>query len=174
MNNIEAAAHDLTRAQSELEGATAQAERTSSALNVLQARLAAKQNDLTAIQARRLSGDEIESDAALAQLLSLDIAGLEPLVGHAHAQHQTAIQAQQQAQNAVGQAQQVFERAQAGESARLLEARLHELETLLLTGIADLDILKKRATGSIHIHGETLYRFSDRLKRFLQQGVLQQ
>ena len=172
MNNIEAAAHDLTRAQSELEGATTIAEKTGDTLITLQGRLTAKQQDLAAIQQRRLSGDEIESDAALAQLLSLDIAGLEPLVGHAHAQHQTAIQAQQQAQNAVGQAQQVFERAQAGEATRPLEARLRELETLLLTGISQLHQLKKAATGSLHIHGATLFNVSPRLVRFISQGVL--
>ncbi len=174
MNHIEAAATELTHAQSELEGATTIAEKTGDTLIALQSRLSSKQNDMANLRSRRLAEQEQESDAALAQLLSLDIAGLEPLVGNAHAQHQVAIEAQQQAQNAVGQAQQVFERAQAGEAAQALEARLHELEGLLLSGIADLDVLKKKATGSIHIHGETLYRFSDRLKRFLQQGVLQQ
>lgn len=170
--NLEHAATDLTRAQSELEGVTSVAEKTGDALGVLQARLTAKQEDLATIQQRRLSGDDAESDAALAQLLALDISGLEPLVGNAHAQYQAAIEAQQQAQNTVGQAQQVFERAQAGDAARLLEARLHELENLLLTGIAQLHVLKKAATGSIHIHGQTVFSFSPRLTRFIQTGVL--
>lgn len=171
--SIEHAATELTQSQSVLEEATANAERTASALNVLQARLAAKQNDLTAIQARRLAGEEAESDAALAQLISMDIAGLEPLVGAAHAAHQSACEAQQQAQNAIGQAQQAFERAQAQEQAVQLEQRLRELETLLLNGVAQLHTLKKTATQSIHIHGPSVFNFSTRLTRFIQTGVLQ-
>lgn len=173
MNPLEAAASTLTHAQSVLEEATAQAERTVSALNVLQGRLAAKQNDLTAIQSRRLSGEEAESDAALAQLISMDIAGLEPLVGSAHAAHQSACEAVQQAQSAIGQAQQAFERAQAQQQAEQLEARLRELEAMLLNGIAQLHTLKKTATQSIHVHGPSVFNFAPRLTRFIQTGVLQ-
>jgi hypothetical protein len=172
MNHIEAAATDLTAAASALEEASSQAERTVSALNVLQARLAAKQNDLTAIQARRLSGEESESDAALAQLISMDISGLEPLTGSAHAAHMAAQEAVQSAQNAVSQSQQAYERAQAQEQAVQLESRLRELEELLMNGIQQLHTLKKAASGSIHVHGQSLFAVSARLQRFLQTGVL--
>jgi hypothetical protein len=172
--SIEHAATELTQSQSALEEATAQAERTVSALNILQARLACKQNDLTAIHARRLSGEEAESDAALAQLISMDIAGLEPLVGAAHAAHQSAQEGVQQAQSAIGQAQAGFERAQAQEQATALEARLRELEELLMAGISQLYQLKKVATNSLHVHGTTLFAVSPRLARFMSQGVLPQ
>jgi chromosome segregation ATPase len=172
MNSIEAAAHDLTHAQSELEEATAQAERTGSAMAVLQSRLTAKQQDMTNLRDRRLAEQEQESDAALAALLALDIESLQPIVGSAHASHQAACTAVQQAQKAIGQAQQAYERCQAGEQAVALEARLRALEEMLMGGIAQLHALKKAATGSIHVHGSHLFAVSPRLLRFAQQGVL--
>ena len=172
MNPLEAAATDLTRAQSELADATSNAERTASALVVLQGRLAAKQQDLANLRDRRLAEQEQESDAALAQLLALDIAGLEPLVGSAHAAHQAAQEASQQAQNALSYVQAQFERETAAEQATTLEKRLRELETMLLNGIAQLHTLKKVATGSLHIHGPTIFNFAPRLTRFIQTGVL--
>ena len=66
-----------------------------------------------------------------------------------------------------------LERAQAYEAAQALESRLRELETLLLSGIAELHVLKKAATGSIHIHGQTLFNFSQQMRRFISTGVLQ-
>ena len=172
MNHIEAAATELTHAQAELEGATSIAEKTGDTLITLQGRLSSKQNDMANLRSRRLAEQEQESDAALAQLLALDISGLELLVGNAHAQHDAATVAHQQAQNAVSLAQQGYERATAHEAAQALEARLHELENLLMTGIAQLHVLKKAATGSLHVHGAHLFAVSPRLVRFATQGVL--
>lgn len=172
MNNIEAASHDLAQAQSTLADATAKAISTADTLNVLNGRLAAKQQDLAAIQARRLSGDEGDSDAAMAQLISLDVAALDPLVGAANTAHQAAVLAQQEAQQQVQAAGASLERAQAAAGATALEARLHELENLLLNGIGQLYQLKKVATNSLHVHGATLFNVSARLQRFIQTGVL--
>ncbi len=172
MTPIEAASHDLAQAQSTLADATAKAVGTADTLNVLTGRLAAKQQDLSAIQARRLNGDEGDSDAPMAQLITLDIAGIEPLVASASAAHQSAVLAQQEAQQQVQHAGTALERAQAAAGATALEERLRELETLLMTGIGQLYHLKKVATNSLHVHGTTLFNVSPRLQRFIQTGVL--
>ena len=121
---------------------------------------------------RRLDGGELDEDGPMVHLLQLDIAGLEPLVASAQARQQAAVEAQQHCQQQVQRCQQALERAQAQEAATALEARLRELESLLLSGIAELHILKKAATGSIHIHGPTLFNFSQSMRRFIQTGVL--
>ena len=108
----------------------------------------------------------------MVHLLKLDIAGLEPLVAGARDRQQAACDALQHCQQQVQRCQQALERAQAYEAAAALESRLRELETLLLSGIAELHVLKKTATGSIHIHGPTLFNFSQSMRRFLQTGVL--
>jgi multidrug resistance efflux pump len=167
-------ASDLAQAQADLADSAAAAEKCADTFAALQARLNEKQSALGIIQQRRLDGLDADSDAPTAHLLQLDLDGLRPLVDRAAEQHTAACEALQQAQITVQQAQAAHDRATAETAAVALESRLHELESLLLSGIADLDILKKKATGSLHVHGETLYRFSDRLKRFLQQGVLQQ
>lgn len=165
-------AFDFAAAQNELATANTAAEKTALELNALQSRLAEKQQALSMIQQRRLDGGELESDGPTIHILTLDIAGLEPLVASAQTRAQSAAEAQQQAQQQVQHCQQALERAQAHEAAQALEARLHELETLLLDGIAQLHVLKKTATKSIHIHGQTLYDFSQKTRRFIQTGVL--
>ena len=165
-------AYDLAAAQNELAAASNAAEKTALELNALQARLAEKQQSLAMIQQRRLDGGELDTDAPTIHLLTLDIAGLEPLVAGAQARQQAALEGQQQAQMAVQHSQVALERATALEAAQALESRLRELETLLLSGIAELHVLKKAATGSIHVHGQTLYDFSQKTRRFLQTGVL--
>ena len=172
MNTIHTAS-DLAHAQSELEATQVAAEKAGSAVAALETRVSEKETALAIVRNRRIEGNEIDSDAPTIHLLQLDISGLRPLVESARVQYQTAAQAHQQAQILVQQCEKAHDRATAESAAQALEAQLHNLENLLLSGIADLDILKKKASGSIHIHGATLYRFSDRLKRFLQQGVLQ-
>ena len=165
-------AYDFAAAQNELATANIAVGKTSADLSALQARLAEKQQSLAMIQQRRLDGGELESDGGIIHLLALDISGLEPLVAGAQARQQAALEGQQQAQMAVQHSQIALERATALEAAQALESRLRELESLLLSGIAELHILKKTATGSIHIHGQTLYDFSQKTRRFLQTGVL--
>lgn len=146
---------------------------TQLAARAAQAQLAEKQQALAMVQQRRLDGGELESDAPTIHLLALDIAGLEPLVAGAQARQQSTVEGQQAAQMAVQQAQVALERATALEAAQALEARLRELENLLLSGIAELHVLKKTATGSIHVHGPTLFNFSQQIRRFIGTGVLQ-
>ena len=148
--------YDLAAAESALSAASNAAEKTALELNALQSRLAEKQQALNMIAQRRIDGGGSNEDAPMVHLLQLDIAGLEPLVAGARDRQQNAVEAQQQAQMAVQQAQIALERAQAHEAAQALESRLRELESLLLSGIAELHILKKAATGSIHVHGQTL------------------
>ena len=124
------------------------------------------------IQQRRIDGGELESDGPTIHLLTLDIAGLEPLVASARDRQQAACEALQHCQQQVQHCQQALERATALEAAQALESRLRELETLLLSGIAELHVLKKAATGSIHIHGQTLFNFSQPMRRFIANGVL--
>ena len=166
-------AYDFAAAQNELATANIAVGKTSADLSALQARLAEKQQSLAMIQQRRLDGGELDTDAPTIHLLTLDIAGLEPLVAAAQARQQAAVEAQQHCQQQVQHAQIALERAQAYEAATALEARLRELESLLLSGIAELHILKKAATGSIHIHGQTLFNFSQQMRRFISTGVLQ-
>ena len=166
-------AYDFAAAQSALSAATNIAEKTALELSALQSRLTEKQQSLAMIQQRRIDGGGSNEDAPIVHLLKLDIAGLEPLVAAAQTRQQSAVEAQQQAQQQVQHCQQALERAQAHEAAQALEARLRELESLLLSGIAELRTLKKAATGSIHIHGPTLFNFSQQMRRFLQTGVLQ-
>jgi hypothetical protein len=173
MNPAHTAA-DLAQAQADYSDAQTAAEKCADTFAALQARQAEKQTALGIIQQRRIDGGECDSDAPTIALLTLDLDGLKPLVETARTQHTAAVEGLQAAQILVQQAQTAHDRATAETAAVALESRLHELESLLLSGIADLDILKKKATGSLHVHGETLYRFSDRLKRFLQQGVLPQ
>jgi len=47
------------------------------------------------------------------------------------------------------------------------------LETLLMDGIAELHTLKKKASGSLHVHGPSLYNFSQPMRRFIATGVLE-
>ena len=165
-------AYDFAAAESALSAATTAAEKCADTFAALQARLSEKQQALSMIQQRRIDGGELESDGPTIHTLTLDIAGLEPLVAAAQTRQQAACEALQQAQQQVQQAQVALERAQAYEAATALENKLRELESLLLSGIAELHTLKKKATGSIHIHGATLFNVSDRLKRFLATGVL--
>ena len=166
-------AYDFAAAESALSAASNTAEKANADLTALQSRLSEKQQSLAMIQQRRLDGGELESDGGIIHLLALDIAGLEPLVASAQARQQAAVEGQQQAQQQVQHSQVALERATALEAARALESRLRELETLMMNGIAELHTLKKAATGSIHVHGPTLFNFSQSLRRFLQTGVLQ-
>ena len=166
-------AFDFAQAQNELATATATAEKTALELSALQSRLTEKQQALAMIQQRRIDGGELENDAPTIHLLTLDISGLEPLVAGARDRQQAACEALQQAQMAVQQAQVALERATALEAAQALESRLRELETLMMQGIAELHVLKKTATGSIHVHGQTLFNFSQQMRRFIATGVLQ-
>ena len=166
-------AFDFAKAQNELADANTAVEKANADLSVLQARLAEKNQSLNMIGQRRIDGGGSDEDAPMVHLLQLDIAGLEPLVAGARDRQQAAVEAQQAAQMAVQHAQAALERAQAHEAAQALESRLRELESLLLSGIAELHILKKAATGSIHIHGQTLYDFSQKTRRFISTGVLQ-
>ena len=164
--------YDFAAAESALSAANTAAEKATTELSALQARLAEKQQALNMIRQRRVDGGGSDEDAPMVHLLQLDIAGLEPLVAGAQARQQSAVEAQQQAQQQVQHSQVALERATALEAARALESRLRELETLLLSGIAELHVLKKTATGSIHIHGQTLYDFSQKTRRFIATGVL--
>ena len=166
-------AFDFAQAQNELAAANTAVEKANAELSGLQARLAEKNQSLNMIGQRRLDGGGSDEDAPMVHLLQLDIAGLEPLVTAAQTRHQSAVEALQAAQQQVQRCQQALERAQAYEAAAALEARLRELETLLLSGIAELHILKKAATGSIHVHGPTLFNFSQQMRRFIATGVLQ-
>ena len=166
-------AYDFAAAESALSAASNTAEKANADLTALQSRLSEKQQSLAMIQQRRLDGGGSDEDAPMVHLLKLDIAGLEPLVAGAQARAQSACEAQQAAQQQVQRCQQALERAQAQEAAQALESRLRELETLLLSGIAELHILKKRASGSIHVHGPTLFNFSQQMRRFIATGVLQ-
>ena len=166
-------AFDFAQAQNELATATATAEKTALELSALQSRLTEKQQALAMIQQRRIDGGELENDAPTIHLLTLDISGLEPLVAGARDRQQAACEAQQQAQMAVQRTQAALERATALEAATALENRLRELEALLMSGIAELHVLKKKATGSIHVHGPTLFNFSQSMRRFIGTGVLQ-
>ena len=168
----QAQAYDFAAAESALSAANTAAEKANADLSALQSRLSEKQQALAMIQQRRLDGGVLESDGPTIHLLQLDIAGLEPLVASARDRQQSAVEAQQQAQMAVQHAQIALERATALEAAQALEARLRELETLMMNGIAELHVLKKKATGSIHIHGPTLYNFSQPMRRFISTGVL--
>ena len=165
-------AYDLAAAEHAFNAANTAAEKATTELSTLQARLAEKQQSLAMIQQRRIDGGELENDAPTIHLLTLDIAGLEPLVASARDRQQSAVEASQAAQMAVQQAQITLERATAQEAATALEARLRELETLLLSGIGELHTLKKAATGSIHVHGQTLFNFSQQMRRFIATGVL--
>ena len=172
MNTVHTAS-DLAHAQSELEAAQLAAEKASSTVAALETRIAEKETALDVIRQRRIEGNEIDSDAPTTHLLQLDISGLRPLVETARVQYRTAAQAHQQALILLQQAQVAHEKATAETAAQALEARLRELETLLITGIQQLHVLKKAATGSIHIHGATLFNINPRITRFLATGVLQ-
>ena len=165
-------AYDFAAAESALATATATVDKANTELSTLQSRLAEKQQALAMIQQRRIDGGGSDEDAPVVHLLQLDIAGLEPLVAGARDRQQAACEALQHCQQQVQHCQQALERATALEAATALENKLRELESLLLSGIAELHTLKKAATGSIHVHGATLFNVSDRLKRFLATGVL--
>ena len=166
-------AYDFAAAEHAFNAATTTAEKAAADLTALQSRLAEKQQSLAMIQQRRIDGGELENDAPTIHLLQLDISGLEPLVASAQTRQQAACEALQQAQMVVQHSQQALERATALEAAQALESRLRELESLLLSGIAELHVLKKKATGSIHVHGPTLFNFSQSMRRFIGTGVLQ-
>ena len=165
-------AYDFAAAESALGAATNTAEKATAELSALQSRLSEKNQSLALIQQRRIDGGELESDGPTIHLLALDIAGLEPLVAGARDRQQAACEALQHCQQQVQQAQIALERATALDAAQALERRLRELETLMMNGIAELHILKKTATGSIHVHGPSLYNFSQPMRQFIATGVL--
>ena len=165
--------YDLAAAQNTLTTATATVDKANTELSTLQSRLAEKQQALSMVAQRRVDGGELDTDAPVVHLLKLDISGLEPLVATAQTRQQAACEALQHCQQQVQQCQVALERATALEAATALENKLRELEGLLLSGIAELHILKKKATGSIHVHGPTLYDFSQKTRRFIATGVLQ-
>ena len=166
-------AYDFAAAESALAAANTAAEKATTELSGLQSRLLEKNQSLNMIQQRRIDGGELDEDGPMVHLLKLDIAGLEPLVASAQARQQAACEALQHCQQQVQQCQVALERATALEAATALENKLRELEGLLLSGIAELHILKKKATGSIHVHGPTLFNFSQQMRRFIGTGVLQ-
>ena len=166
-------AYDFAAAESALSAANTAVEKANTELSTLQTRLSEKQQALSMIQQRRLDGGELESDGGIIHLLTLDIAGLEPLVASARDRQEAACEALQHCQQQVQQCQVALERATALEAAVALEARLRELERLLLSGISELHTLKKAATGSIHVHGPSLYNFSQPMRRFISTGVLE-
>ena len=172
MNTVHTAS-DLAHAQSELEATQVAAEKAGSAVAALETRVSEKETSLAIVRNRRIEGNELDSDAPTTHLLQLDLDGLRPLVETARVQYQTAAQAHQQALILLQQCEKAHDRAVAGQAAQALEARLRELETLLITGIQQLHVLKKAATGSIHIHGATLFNINPRITRFLATGVLQ-
>jgi len=165
-------AYDLAASESALSAANTAVEKAATELSGLQSRTAEKQQALSMLQQRRVDGGGSDEDAPMVHLLQLDIAGLEPLVVSAQTRQQSAVEAQQAAQMAVQHAQIALERAQAHEAAVALESRLRELETLLMDGIAELHTLKKKASGSLHVHGPTLFNFSQPMRRFIATGVL--
>lgn len=173
MNSIEAASYELAQAQQEAAKAAQATNAASATLTGLEQRIAEKQMALDVIKARRLeTGQELDSDAPTAHLLTLDIQGLQELLTCARTAHQTAVEAEIQAQQQEQHCQRTYDRAVAGQQATALLERLHDLEARLMAGIAELHTLRKLETGSLHIHGQTLYRFSQRLERFQSQGVL--
>ena len=165
-------AYDFAAAESALATATATVDKANTELSTLQSRLAEKQQALAMIQQRRIDGGGSDEDAPVVHLLQLDIAGLEPLVAGARDRQQAACEALQHCQQQVQHCQQALERATALEAATALENKLRELEGLLLSGIAELHILKKTATGSLHVHGPSLFNFSQQMRRFIANGVL--
>ena len=173
MNSIEVASYELAQAQQEAAKATQITNAASATLTGLESRIAEKQMALDVIKARRLeTGQELDSDAPTAHLLTLDIQGLQELLTSATVAHQTAREAEIQAQNAEAHCQRTYDRAVAGQQATALLDRLHDLEARLMAGIGELHELRKIETGSNFIHGQSLYRFSQRLERFQSQGVL--
>ena len=172
MNAIEAASYELAQAQSEVAKAAPATAAAVEKLNEIEARILEKQTALAVIQNRRMNGAEIDSDAPQVALLTLDLAGLEELAVSARTAHSAAVAAEQEAQQQERRCKKAYDRAVAGEQATALLDRLRELEARLMAGIGELHELRKLETGSNFIHGQSLYRFSQRLERFQQQGVL--
>ena len=94
-------AFDFAQAQNELAAANTAVEKANAELSGLQSRLTEKQQALAMIQQRRIDGGGSDEDAPMVHLLQLDIAGLEPLVTAAQTRHQSAVEAQQVAQQQV-------------------------------------------------------------------------
>ena len=172
MNAIEAASYELALAHSENGKAGNAAAVAAEKLNALEARILEKQTALAVIQNRRMNGAEIDSDAPQVALLTLDLAGLEELAVSARTAHSAAVDAENQAQQQERRCKKAYDRAVAGQQAVALLDRLHALEARLMAGIGELHELRKLETGSNFIHGQSLYRFSQRLERFQSQGVL--
>lgn len=173
MNSIEASSYELAAAQQEAAKATQVTISTNETLAALEQRIAEKKMALDVIRQRRLeTGQELDSDAPTVALLMLDIAGLEELLTSARNAHQQAVQAENEAQQRVWHCEKAYNRAVAGQQATLLLDRLHDLEARLMAGIGELHSLRKIETGSNFIHGQSLYKFSQRLERFQSQGVL--
>jgi chromosome segregation ATPase len=173
MNAIESASYELAAAQQELANATQNTNAASATLTGLEQRIAEKQMALDVIKARRLeTRQELDSDAPTVALLALDIQGLQELATSARNAHSAAVQAEIQAQNAEAHCQKAYNRAVAGQQAAALLERLHEMENKLMAGISELHELRKVENQTNFVHGQTLYRFSQRLERFQSQGVL--
>ena len=172
MNSIEAASYELAQSQQEAAKAAQATNTASQTLTGLESRIAEKQMALDVIKARRLEGGELDSDIPHCNLLTLDIQGLQELLTCARTAHQTAVEAEIQAQQQEQHCQRTYDRAVAGQQATALLERLRDLEARLMAGIGELHTLRKIETGSNFVHGQSLYRFSPRLERFQSQGVL--
>ena len=167
---IDSYAHALAVAQqTALDTAHSAAQAQAKAV-LLQSRLTAKQTALAAIQHRRLTGTEADTDAAEIVALTLDCDGLAPLLAQARQDAQAAQATAQAATNAVSQAQTAWQRAVAQADAAALEARLRELEVVFAHGLRRLASLKANAHGTLAT-GQALYRLGDPLDRFFRLGV---
>lgn len=174
--NPDAFAVGIATAQAALDEATAAHQTAQEKEQKIKARLKALGDERTAIQKARERGDadaDDEKAGARLALIAADTERLGELLVPAAEATRQAGQAVAVATERVKAARQEHDRHVAQQDAQALEARLRELEKLLLRGIAQLAELKRAsAPRTVHLGASEIYKTGDGLVRFVVQGVV--
>lgn len=164
----------IATAQQQLDAATEHHQQAQQHEARIKARLKTLADERTAIQKSRAhdDGDDEKTGARLA-LITADSERLGELLVPASEATRQAGQAVAVATERVKAAHAEHARHVASQDAAALEARLRELEKLLLRGIAQLAELKRAsAPRTVHLGASEIYKTGDGLVRFVVQGVV--
>ena len=165
----------IASAQAQLDAATEAHQQAQRKEGTIKARLKVLADERAAIIKSRdretLNADDDEKHAQRLALITADTERLAELLVPATEAVRQAGQAVAVATEKVKQAHAEHARHVAAQDAQALEARLRELETLFVRGLAELGRLKREAGGGRDIlHGAQIFQPAAALTRFIVGG----
>lgn len=165
----------VARAREELEAAKAVLADADRKEATIKARLAVLTETRNAITDRRETGDERDDDPDRFALLTADADRLTELLPPARDAARHAAGTVQTAAHRLAEANQHQKQHIAEAQAAALEARLHELEALMMRGITELARLKREAAGPERgrmLTASEIFRPGAALQKLAQFGVI--